>query len=133
MGGDREVSPSPNSQAARPVDVRLNMPKPAKSSTPLPAVIVLAGDELFLQNQHLADIEQALFRGDDPGMGLVRLDPTAMGPDAMAHVLDEARTGSMFAPAKLVIVSPADPLLKKTDEDDEPPQKGKRPTLTNRE
>ena len=64
-------------------------------------------------------------------MGLVRLDPAAMGPDAMAVILDEARTGSMFSPHKLVVVSPADVLLKKVD--DEPLPKGGRPVLTNRE
>ena len=37
----------------------------------------------------------------------------------MAIVLDEARTASMFNPKKLVIVDPADPLLKKADSDDD--------------
>jgi DNA polymerase-3 subunit delta len=98
-------------------------------------VIVLAGDEMFLRNQHLADIRKAVFGGggDDLGMGLVRLDAGALGGDAMAIVLDEARTGSMFAAKKVVIVDPADPLLKKTDEEEEPPKKGGRPAPTRRE
>jgi len=89
--------------------------------------MILAGEELFLRNQHLADIQHQLFQGEDPGMGLVRLDPTSLGGGAMATVLDEARTASMFNPKKLVIVDPADPLLKKADAADDD---GK---LTNRE
>ncbi|MGN6368919.1 MAG: DNA polymerase III subunit delta [Phycisphaerae bacterium] len=91
---------------------------PAKPPA-LPPVIILAGEELFLRNQHLADIQQQLFQGQDPGMGLVRLDPASLGGSAMATVLDEARTASMFNPKKLTIVDPADPLLKKTDSDDD--------------
>jgi DNA polymerase III delta subunit len=49
----------------------------------------------------------------------------------MATVLDEIRTPSMFCPKKLVIVDPADNLLKTPDDDDAP--KGKRPVLSNRE
>jgi DNA polymerase III delta subunit len=96
-------------------------------------VVVLAGEELFLRNHQLDEIEKSLFDGEDPGMGLVRLDPTALGPDAMANVLDEARTGSMFAPKKLVIVDPADPLLKKSEQASEPTPKGAREPMTNRE
>ena len=91
-------------------------PKPTGT---LPPVLILAGEELFLRNQHLADIQHQLFQGEDPGMGLVRLDPASLGGGAMAIVLDEARTASMFNPKKLVIVDPADPLLKKADSDDD--------------
>src|SRR5262249_33951529 len=98
----------------------------AKPTGTLPPVVILAGEELFLRNQHLADIQQSVFQGEDPGMGLVRLDPTALGGGAMAVVLDEARTASMFNQKNLVIVAPADPLHKKADADDD----GK---LTNRE
>ena len=93
VGGDGKVSGSCDSQASRPVDLRLSMAKAATSSVALPPVIVVAGDEMFLQNQHLAEIERGLFGGEDPGMGLVRLDPAAMGPNAMAVILDEARDG----------------------------------------
>ena len=37
----------------------------------------------------------------------------------MAAILDEVRTPSMFAPKKLVIVDPADPVFKKVDDDEE--------------
>jgi DNA polymerase III delta subunit len=92
------------------------MPKPTQKPA-LSAVIILAGEELYLRNQHLAEIQRDLFQGEDPGMGLVRLDAAALGGEAMAVVLDEVRTPSMFAPKKLVIVDPADPLLKKADAD----------------
>jgi DNA polymerase III subunit delta len=88
-------------------------PKPALSP-----VIIIAGEELYLRNQHLAAIQHDLFQGEDSGMGLVRLDATALGSEALAVVLDEVRTPSMFAPKKLVIVDPADPLLKKAESDD---------------
>lgn len=87
----------------------------AKSSAPLPPMLVLAGEELFLRSQHLLDIQQAIFGNEDPGMGLVRLDAASLGGDAMAAILDEVRMPSMFAPKKLVIVNPADPLFKKAD------------------
>jgi DNA polymerase III delta subunit len=91
----------------------------AKSSPAIPPVIVLAGEELYLRNQQLAELQNQLFGEEDPGMGLVRLDPASLGADAMATVLDEARTASMFAPKKMVIVDPADPLLKKAEEEDD--------------
>ena len=86
---------------------------------PIPPLVVLAGEETFLRAQHLVDLQKAIFGGEDPGMGLVRVDPTSRGVDAMASILDEVRTPSMFAPKKLVIVDPADPLFKKADSDDE--------------
>jgi DNA polymerase III delta subunit len=88
-----------------------------ESKSGLPPVLVLAGEELFLRNQHLADIRTQLFGNEDPGMGLVRLDPSTLGGDALAIVLDEVRTGSMFSSKKLVVVDLADPLLKKADAD----------------
>jgi DNA polymerase III delta subunit len=95
------------------------MAKTATKSAPaaVPPVLVLAGEELYLRNQQLAEIEKTLFEGEDPGMGFVRLDPTALGADAMARILDEARTASMFAPKKMVIVDPADALFKKGEDD----------------
>jgi DNA polymerase III delta subunit len=80
--------------------------------------MVVAGEELFLRTQHLADIQQAVFGGEDPGMGLVRIDAAALGGEAIAAILDEVRTPSMFAPKKLVVVDPADPLFKKVEAED---------------
>jgi DNA polymerase-3 subunit delta len=79
------------------------------------------------------EIQQAIYGGEDPGMGLVRLDPASLGPDAMAAVLDEIRTPSMFAPRKLVIVDPADPLFKKAEDAADPDDKrlGTRELLEN--
>lgn len=109
------------------------MPKPTKSSAPAVApVMVLAGEELFLRNQFLAEIQRAALGAGDPGMGLVRIDPTSRGGDAMANILDECRMPSMFAPKKLVIVDPADPLFKKADAT-APLAKGEREPLSNRE
>jgi DNA polymerase III delta subunit len=87
----------------------------AQSSQSLSPVIVLAGEELFLRSENLVEIQRAVFGGEDPGMGLVRLDASSLGGDAMAAILDELRTPSMFAPRKLVVVDPADALFKKAD------------------
>lgn len=89
--------------------------------------MVIAGEELFLRQQHLTRIRAEVLGDEDPGMAQVRFDDTA----EMATVLDEIRTPSMFASRKLVIVDPADKLLKGGGGDDAAP-KGKG-TLTNRE
>ena len=102
---------------------------PPKPAAALPPVLVVAGEELFLRNQHLAEIIRGVFGGEDPGMGLVRIDPTPHGQDATARILDELRTPSMFAPKKLVIVDPVDVLFKKADEESEADDR----RLTNRE
>ncbi len=109
------------------------MAKSTKTSAPVSPVMVVAGEDLFQRNQHLAEIQVAALGEGDPGMGLIRIDPAQHGGGTMAVILDECRTGSMFAPKKLVIVDPADPLFKKTDEDDAPLVRGERPQLTNRE
>jgi len=101
------------------------MAKTAKSSV-IPPVIVLAGEELFLRIQELAEIQREIFGDEDPGMGLVRLETTSM-----AVVLDEARTASMFNPKKLVVVDPADPLFKKAEAEDEGGKLSNREILEN--
>jgi len=105
------------------------MAKTAKASPPVSPLIVVAGEELFARIGHLDEIRLSVLGEGDPGMALVRLDG---GTTDMAAVLDEVRMPSMFAPRKLVIVDPADPLLKKQEED-EAPVKGRRAALSNRE
>src|SRR4051794_16754414 len=97
------------------------MAKAAAKSPPPPAnaLIVLAGDELFSRAEQLVAIQQSIFGKEDPGMGLVRMDATSLGADAMAAILDGVRPPSMFPPKKLVVVAPADPLFKKAEEEDE--------------
>lgn len=101
------------------------MPMPTASSTISP-VMVIAGEELFLRQQHLLRIRQDVLGDEDPGMAQVRFDESS----DMATVLDEVRTPSMFASRKLVIVDPADKLLKGGGGDDAGKGKG---TLSNRE
>jgi len=101
------------------------------STLPAPPLIVLAGEELFLRGAQLVEIQRAIFGGDDPGMGLVRLDPGALGADAMAAILDEVRMPSMFAPRKLVVVDPADLLFKKVEAAEEDRRLGARELLEN--
>jgi DNA polymerase III delta subunit len=105
------------------------MAKILPSSLAVPPLIVLAGEELFHRSEHLVNIQRAIFGDCDPGMGLVRLDPASFGPDAMAAILDEVRTPSMFAPRKLVVVDPADLLFKKAEGDDADTRLGSRELL----
>jgi DNA polymerase III delta subunit len=82
-------------------------------------MMVVAGEELFLRTEHLAEIQRLIFGEEDPGMGLVRIDATPRGADAITGILDEVRTPSMFAPKKVVVVDPADPLFKKAPDADD--------------
>ena len=107
------------------------MAKNTKPSLPVPPLIVLAGEELFHRSEHLVDILRAIFGTEDPGMGLVRRDPASLGPDAIASILVEVRTPSMFAPRKLVVVDPADALFKKTEGADADMRLGCRELLEN--
>ena len=93
------------------------------NSGPLPPMVVIAGEELFLRDQFLGDVRRAIFGTEDPGMGWVRLDAGSLGGSPMAVILDEVRTPSMFAPRKVVVVDPADALFKRggaegADDDD---------------
>jgi DNA polymerase III delta subunit len=100
------------------------MARPAAHSAAAPSfppILVIAGEELFLRNLHLKELRDSFFRGEDPGMGLVRLDAGpggGLGGEAMAAILDEVRTPSMFSPRKMVVVDPADALFKKAEIDD---------------
>src|SRR4051794_18199056 len=110
------------------------MAKAAKSaSTPPPpaGMFIIAGEELFMRNEQLARIREQIFGNEDPGMGLVRLDPATLGGDALAAILDEVRTPSMFAPKKLVVVDPADALFKASEDPDDPKRLGNREILEN--
>jgi DNA polymerase III subunit delta len=105
----------------------------AKPTGTLPPIFVIAGEELFFRNQYLAEIRSAIFGKDDPGMGLVRLDAASLGAGAMANILDEVRTPSMFAPKKMVVVDPADPLFKRPEGASEGDGDSAEPRLGNRE
>ncbi len=107
------------------------MAKAATKTTPSSALIVLAGEELFLRAEQLVTVQRAVFGNEDPGMGYVRMDPVTLGGDAMATILDEVRTPSMFAPKKLVVVDTADPLFKKADADADERRLGNRELLEN--
>jgi len=103
-----------------------------KSTAATPPIVVIAGEELLLRNQHLAELQKTVFGDEDPGMGHVRLDATSLGGEALAAILDEVRTPSMFAPRKLVVVDPADPLFKKDAAgSDDPTRMGNREILEN--
>lgn len=77
-------------------------------------VLVVAGTELYLRNEMLAQIQLAVLGPGDPGMGLVRYDHNAK----LVDVLDECRMPSMFAPRKMVVVNPADDIFKASEEGD---------------
>lgn len=89
-------------------------PKTPSSPAPLqPPMVVLGGEELYLRNEILTKIRNQVLGEGDPGMALVRLEANV----SIAEVLDECRMPSMFSPKKLVVVDPADNLLKSTSEE----------------
>ncbi len=80
----------------------------------LSPVMVIAGEDQFLRRQELQQIRTAVFGKEPSGMGFVLLEATA----GITAILDECRTVGMFAPKKLVVVSPADALFRKTTDRD---------------
>ncbi len=95
----------------------------SNTAAKLNPVIVLAGDDEFLRREALAEIRAAVIGDSDPGMAVANLGAAT----DMAVVLDECRTMSMFAPRKLVIVDPAEGLIRsgrggggEENEDDSP-------------
>jgi DNA polymerase III delta subunit len=71
-------------------------------------VMVLAGTEAFLRRQWLGRIRQAALESASMDAGYIRLEPNV----SIAALLDECRTFGMFSSRKLVVLEPADALLK---------------------
>ncbi len=78
------------------------------SSFRLKPVTVLAGTEMFLRRDILDQIRSTFRTANDSDFGYIRLDETA----SAQTILDECRTGGMFAAKKLVVVDPADALFR---------------------
>ncbi len=78
------------------------------SSFRVKPVTVLAGTEIFLRRDILDQIRSTFRSANDSDFGYIRLDETA----SVQTILDECRTGGMFAPNKLVVVDPADALFR---------------------
>jgi DNA polymerase-3 subunit delta len=71
-------------------------------------VMVLAGTEAFLRRQWLMRIRQAALDESSMDAGYIRLEPNV----SVTALLDECRTFGMFSNRKLVVLEPADQLLK---------------------
>lgn len=71
-------------------------------------VTVLVGSEIFLRHEILDQIRSTFRSENDSDFGYIRLDESA----SVQAILDECRTVGMFAPQKLVVVDPADPLFR---------------------
>lgn len=71
-------------------------------------VMVITGEEQFLRRQELDQIRAAVFGKEPSGLGYILPEPSL----GITAILDECRTAGMFAPKKLVVVSPADALFK---------------------
>ena len=70
--------------------------------------MVITGEEQFLRRQEQDQIRAAVFGKEPSGLGYILSDPSL----GITAILDECRTAGMFAPKKLVVVSPADLLFK---------------------
>ena len=71
-------------------------------------VMVLAGSEAFLRRQWLGRIRRAALDESSMDAGYIRLEPNV----SVTALLDECRTFGMFSSRKLVVLEPADILLK---------------------
>ena len=70
--------------------------------------MVLAGSEAFLRRQWLGRIRRAALDESSMDAGYIRLEPNV----SVTALLDECRTFGMFSSRKLVVLEPADMLLK---------------------
>lgn len=77
---------------------------PARKAAP---VILLVGEERFFKEEAIREVEAALGGGADR----VEMRAAARGGPEPAAILDELRTGSLFAARKLVIVRDAEHLI----------------------
>ncbi len=71
-------------------------------------VMVLAGTESFLRQQWVSRIRRAALDESSMDAGYIRLEPNV----SVTALLDECRTFGMFSSRKLVVLEPADMLLK---------------------
>ncbi|MDA8377939.1 MAG: DNA polymerase III subunit delta [Planctomycetia bacterium] len=76
--------------------------------TEIHPVMVLAGTESFLRRQWLERIRDVALDEASRDSGYIRLEPNA----SVTALLDECRTFGMFSSRKLVVLEPADNLLK---------------------
>ncbi|MGC9258921.1 MAG: DNA polymerase III subunit delta [Phycisphaerae bacterium] len=82
--------------------------KHPSSSVVIHPVMVLAGPEAFLRRQWLSRIRHAALDESSMEVGYIRLEPNV----SATALLDECRTFGMFSSRKLVVLEPADSLLK---------------------
>ncbi len=82
--------------------------KRVQSEIVIHPVMVLAGPEAFLRRQWLSRIRTAALDESSREAGYIRLEPNV----SATALLDECRTFGMFSSHKLVVLEPADNLLK---------------------
>ncbi len=82
--------------------------KQMESKIQIHPVMVLAGTEAFLRRQWLTQIRHAALDESSTDAGYIRLEPNV----SVTVLLDECRTFGMFSSRKLVVLEPADNLLK---------------------
>lgn len=84
------------------LEVRLGRERP-------PAVVVVAGSERWFRHRAVEQLLAHALPEGDPGGALVRLDGRALEDQpGVSHALDELRSASLFAPAKVVVVDHAE-------------------------
>jgi DNA polymerase III delta subunit len=90
--------------ATRPLSASAFLEQP--DDAPLPAVVVLAGDDRWLREECLRVIVRRRLGSDDPGDALVSLDAAAPeGTGGAGSALDEFRTPTLFGGRKVVTLA----------------------------
>jgi DNA polymerase III delta subunit len=79
-----------------------------ESNIQIHPVMVLAGTEAFLRREWLGRIRRAALDSASMDAGYIRMEPNV----SVTALLDECRTFGMFSSRKLVVLEPADMLLK---------------------
>jgi DNA polymerase-3 subunit delta len=88
----------------------------AKPGNPLPPAIVFIGPDLYSRDRCRSRLIEAALPPEDREQGITRFD---LSQCEMAEILDDARSMSLFATTRLILVSNAEAALPKRMTDDE--------------
>jgi DNA polymerase-3 subunit delta len=93
---------------------------------------ILHGEDRYMQDEHLRVLKESLARelGGPEAFDVVRFDGAQPTATMVADIFDECRSFGLMQQHKVVIVENADQLLKKGEDEDEAPAKGRRGVAT---
>ncbi|MBX3407268.1 MAG: DNA polymerase III subunit delta [Phycisphaeraceae bacterium] len=115
--------------SAKPAAVKIAAPERFSART---RVGILFGEDRYMQDEHLRLLREALAKelGGAEAFDIVRFDGGQPSATMVAEIFDECRSFGLMQQHKVVIVDNADLLLKKSDDEDAAPAKGRRAVAT---